>query len=638
MTITGNSSVREVLRHHPATRDVFERYGLMGCGGASGPDEPIALFARAHGVPEALLLADLQAAADDRPTKDDPGAECRVPSAGSLPRREPGARSREPSPPGAGSQEPGARSQERSDPESYRFYLRAAVLIGVLAGAALGALNLTWIAVWGATGTMPRWEWWPALIQAHGNAQLFGWTGLFIIGVAGHSLPRMLQRPTPSAGLARATFGLVLGGLLLGLVAQPLATLSRFPAPLFPAAMALQWLGVTLFAGCALRLIGRPREPWAGFVFAGTLWFWLGATARLCLSGVAVLQGSATPPADANAAYLHAMSWGFLTSFVLGYSLRLLPIFIGLPAGEPRAAWTALALLTTGAAGESVARLAAAPWLSAAALTLTVCGVGCAVAALRLWSLPLSDSDEDARCMRRFVLTAYIWLGVAVAILFGLRLVEAFSTLPSLRSGGYPVSPLHQHAFGGASRHALTVGFVSLMIVGVAWRILPIFSGARRAHSSLVPLVFGLLLVGNTLRVAGQAAAGLWGGAWYGVMGVSGWLELAGVTLFALDVLRLLRGMPEEEELPDVGEAVAPELSAFVGPLVAHRPWLIPVFARHGMGQVSNRIMQRTVGQRVTVGQGCRRFGVDPEAFVAELIAADAAHVERAERGDTVAR
>jgi hypothetical protein len=65
--------------------------------------------------------------------------------------------------------------------ENYRYYLRAAVLIGVLAGAALGTLNLTWIAAWGYTGAMPRWEWWPALIQAHGNAQLFGWTGLFII-------------------------------------------------------------------------------------------------------------------------------------------------------------------------------------------------------------------------------------------------------------------------------------------------------------------------------------------------------------------------------------------------------------------------------------------------------------------------
>jgi hypothetical protein len=328
-----------------------------------------------------------------------------------------------------------------------------------------------------------------------------------------------------------------------------------------------------------------------------------------------------TPPAVANAAYLHAMSWGFLLAYVLGYSLRLLPIFVGLPTGETRVAWAALGLLTAGAAAEVAARLAGLPgappsvarWSSAAALTATVLGIGCAIAALRLWSPGLSAGDPDALCLRRFARTAYTWLVLAGAILFGLRLAEVFA----------PVTQLHQHAFGGASRHALTVGFVSLMIVGVAWRILPVFSGARRAHPALVPVVFGLLLTGNTLRVFGQMAAGVWGGAWHGVMGISGWLELTGVTLFALDVLRLLRGTPEHEELPDVGEAVEPSLTAPVGPLVAHRPWLIPVFARHGMGQVSNRIFQRTVGQRVTVTQACHRFNVDPERFVAELIAAD---------------
>src|SRR5262249_36590081 len=152
--------------------------------------------------------------------------------------------------------------------ENYRYYLRAAVLIGMLAGAALGTVNLTWIAVWGQRalsasargGSMPHWIWWPALIQAHGDAQLYGWTGLFIIGVAGHSLPRMLQRPAPPAWLARAVFVSILGGLVLGLFAQPLAA-SGTLAPLFPAAMALQWIGVALFAGYVLRTIGRPKAP-----------------------------------------------------------------------------------------------------------------------------------------------------------------------------------------------------------------------------------------------------------------------------------------------------------------------------------------------------------------------------------------
>jgi uncharacterized protein DUF1858 len=86
--------------------------------------------------------------------------------------------------------------------------------------------------------------------------------------------------------------------------------------------------------------------------------------------------------------------------------------------------------------------------------------------------------------------------------------------------------------------------------------------------------------------------------------------------------------------LPEAGAPVAVSAAALVGPLVAHRPWLIPVFARHGMGQVSNPLFQRTIGQRVTVTQACRRFEVDPEAFVAELAAADRAlTLSRSRRG-----
>jgi hypothetical protein len=302
-----------------------------------------------------------------------------------------------------------------------------------------------------------------------------------------------------------------------------------------------------------------------------------------------------------------------LLSFVMGYSLRVLPIFAGLPAPSSRPAWTAFALLTVGGSAEVAARLAELPALSAAAMGATALGVIAGMRALRPWARSLAETDTDSAWLGRFSRTAYVWLGVAAALLLGLRMAQAV--------GG--VSPLAEHAFGGASRHALTVGFVSMMIVGVAWRILPIFSGAPRAHPALLTAVFGLLLTGNTLRVGGQVAAGLWGGGWYALMGLSGWLELAAVALFATDVLRLLRATPAREELPEVGDAVEVSLVAPVGPLVAYHPWLVPVFAQHGMGQVSSGLFQRTVGRRVTVDQACRRYQVDPDTFLAELRSAE---------------
>jgi len=504
-------------------------------------------------------------------------------------------------------------SCQSAEVEDYRYYLRAAVLVGVLDGAFLGALALVQIAVWGYTGVMPAGRWSQALIQAHGDAQLYGWIGLFVIGVAGHSLPRMTGQAPPPSGLARGIFVLVLGGLTLGLLAQPLAAVDGRIAPLFPAAMALQWAGVTLFTGYVLRTLRWPKEPYLAFVFAGTLWLWLGAGARFWLSLRALSNPAMLPPAAGNAAYLHAMTWGFLVAYLVGYSLRLLPAFVGLPAGCARPAWAALALLTAGAMLEVAARARGIASLSLAATLVTALGVGCAVVALRLGSRPLASGGRGEVWLRRYALAAYGWLALAVLLLLGLRAAGAAA----------PLSPLHEHAFSGAARHALTVGFASLLMIGVAWRILPIFSGSAPPHPACLPVVLTLLLVGGCLRVWGQIAAGLWGGAWYGVMGISGWPELAAVVLFATDVLRLLKGTPERAALPDAGAPVVLALDAPVGPLVAHRPWLVPVFARHGMGQVSNPIFQRTVGQRVTIAQACRRFNVKASSFLEELAAAD---------------
>jgi hypothetical protein len=496
--------------------------------------------------------------------------------------------------------------------ESYRYFLRAAVLIGAIAGAALGTVNLTWITLWGLTGQMPNWTWWPALVQAHGNAQLYGWCGLFIMGIASHSVPRMFRKPAPPRWMPPAVFGLVLSGLLLGLVAQPLADRPPWGA-LFVLSMALQWVGVTLFAGYLVRALGLPREPAPAFLFAGVSGFWLGATLRLALAVATVRSGAVTPDGALNSAYLHLMTWGFLVPFVFGYSFRLLPAFVGLPAPNAKLACTVFGLLVLSTAlGVGSAASQSAPTGAASAL-FGVTAAGIAVCTLRLSHPGLSAADPEGRWLLRFARVAYFWLAAAAVITLGLRAAQCVG----------PVSVLHQHAFGGAARHALTVGFISLMIVGVAWRILPIFSGAARTGGAQIPIVFGCLVLGNTLRVVGQMGSGLWGGPWYGIMGISGWLETFALVVFALDVLRLLHGTPEAAELPAVGPPVQLSAEAPGGPLVAHRPWLVPVFARYGMGQVTNPLFQRTVGTRVTVAQACSRFGAPEASFMDELFAAD---------------
>ena len=61
--ITPEMSVRDINVRYPGCRAVFAQYGMGGCGGDFGPDEPLNFFAEAHHVDLARLTAELEAAA-----------------------------------------------------------------------------------------------------------------------------------------------------------------------------------------------------------------------------------------------------------------------------------------------------------------------------------------------------------------------------------------------------------------------------------------------------------------------------------------------------------------------------------------------------------------------------------------------
>jgi len=105
------------------------------------------------------------------------------------------------------------------------------------------------------------------------------------------------------------------------------------------------------------------------------------------------------------------------------------------------------------------------------------------------------------------------------------------------------------HAFFGAYRHAITVGFIMMMIVGVSSKVVPSLSGVdiRRA-ASLWP-TFMLLNLGNMMRVSFQIATDYTHSA-YSIMGISGFIEVIGLTLWAYELVRNIRaGMALKNEL-----------------------------------------------------------------------------------------
>jgi len=90
----------------------------------------------------------------------------------------------------------------------------------------------------------------------------------------------------------------------------------------------------------------------------------------------------------------------------------------------------------------------------------------------------------------------------------------------------------------GASRHALTVGFLATMVFSIGPKILPAFCGARILFSpKLMFLSLILLNAGCLMRVCSEITAyeGYASHAW-SVLPVSAVIELAAVTVFALNL------------------------------------------------------------------------------------------------------
>jgi uncharacterized protein involved in response to NO len=370
---------------------------------------------------------------------------------------------------------------------------------------------------------VPLGAWWPAVGQAHGHVQVFGWGGLMVLGVGLHFLPRLRGAPLAGAGLAPLALGALALGLVLRAVAQPLAAVAGEHAllgaalvlsgalELGGAALAIGLLVATLRAGAALasRAGLRPVLPFFAVAFAALL---AGLTANLwSLWSVSALRSDLA----GRAVVLLGLE-GFLIPVAVAMSMRTFPLYFRtrLPRNGPMqaglAAWTAGLLLR-------LAGLDLGPAVQAGGLGLFALGLS--VFAPRL-PRPRDTVPILADPTQWHALTAYGWLAVAGLVL----------------AGG---------AREDAERHVLGAGFVTLLILGVGAHMLPGF--ARRSVRS-AGLVWATLLLGNAaaaLRALPPLAPAALPTAVVGTTyALAGLLGLAAVAVFAANVVAS-RGRPE---------------------------------------------------------------------------------------------
>jgi hypothetical protein len=110
------------------------------------------------------------------------------------------------------------------------------------------------------------------------------------------------------------------------------------------------------------------------------------------------------------------------------------------------------------------------------------------------------------------------------------------------------------HTYMGSHRHAFTVGFISMMILGISSRVVPILAGidAKRMDSLWGPFV--LFSGGCAGRVLLQVLTDFIPNVAYPLIGFTGFIELAALGWWGVELWRTMnvapKGRPASMTLP----------------------------------------------------------------------------------------
>jgi uncharacterized protein involved in response to NO len=353
----------------------------------------------------------------------------------------------------------------------------------------------------------PSGLWWVAAVQAHGHVQLFGWAGMFALGIGLFFLPRLRGCPAPSPRAVRTAAWLMGGGLTMRALAQPAVAALDAGGLRTGAGLVLALSGLLELAGAAVAVgglvvaarQGPPLASRAGLVavipFAAT--FFASLLVALVINVVALTTEARTSglvPGPADWTIVHLGLVGMLIPIVAAVSARTFPLYLRLRVPPRREIYAVYGLYLAGFLSRSTSAfdlppsLQLLPALGSVILGLALIGIMVVVDVPFRRTLRTRPGQEwpsvsEYRASDGLIFAAYTWLGVA-----GLLMI-----LEGLAWWGLaPRPPLD------AERHALGAGLVTLLILGMAIRMVPGFAG-RPLYSAR--LVWATVWLGNAAAI-----------------------------------------------------------------------------------------------------------------------------------------
>ncbi|MHB8484644.1 MAG: NnrS family protein [Candidatus Acidiferrales bacterium] len=406
-----------------------------------------------------------------------------------------------------------ARAREASLSRLLMAYISSGLVFMLLPGTFLGVWNLLQISGRESVALVS-----PAWLQAHGHAQVFGWIGSFIFGIGFYSIPKFRGATKLAFRAAWGCWAMWTIGVAMRWIANIYLVQWRL---LLPLSGALELVAFLIF----FRMVSQHRpedsgkdrlEPWVWVVISASAGLMLVLIANLAACIYLALWGESPALSHIlDQRYLTLMTWGFLVPFVWGFSTKWMRVFLGLKPVRPRLLYSALVVNFVGVV------LTLEGWGPEATVFFVV-GTMLVIAALRMFEPARQEPKTRGvhPSFPFFVRMAYGWLMVAALLGVGAVLWDS--------SGG----------IWGASRHALTVGFIAVMVLCVGQRILPAFAGMRLLWSTRLMFTgLFLLSLGCALRVSSELLAYQNYANWaWSVLPISAFLELAGITAFAMNI------------------------------------------------------------------------------------------------------
>ena len=390
---------------------------------------------------------------------------------------------------------------------------RAALLLGAGGGFLLACV----LTVTSTTG-VPLGIWWSALAQAHGDLQLFGWAGLFVVGVSLHFLPRLRGAPLVAVWPVRWLIWAQVVALCVRALVQPLLAESGqliLKIVLVGSGIleCLALLGVVLLLGLTFRrgpsLEKRPA-------FGHTLPLIACAYISLGLAGIVNLvnmwQVAGVVSVTGDQLFVTLGLFGFLLPMALGMSARSLPMYAGLDAFSPR---LLLFLGFTYIGGLLVFCVGIiASWQRVEGVGMVLIG-GILFSFVLLFlntmrmrgRLPQKvarlapEPTTLAHAYRARVAQERGTFGPFVALTASAFIWAAIGGIFLLANGLSGLLGFAEPFVEDAIRHSLTIGFLSLLICGLAPRMIPGFSGGTIRSSKLVSATLWLGNLAALLRV-----------------------------------------------------------------------------------------------------------------------------------------